>query len=71
MVSAPVGTKVCPRCSEAKPLEEFASDATKAGGRKSPCRSCDAARAAAYRAAHLDRERARQRLYQRERWAAR
>ncbi len=38
----------CYACRELKPADEFAIDRDKAGGRKSICRPCDRAKAAAY-----------------------
>ena len=34
----------CPRCGEAKPVSAFARDRSKASGRKSHCKACDAAK---------------------------
>ena len=51
--------KVCPRCGGTFPLEQFARDAHKPGGRKSLCKPCDRAKARAYYAAHRDRVLAR------------
>lgn len=45
----------CPRCGRDLPVEAFARDATKASGRKSACRECDAAKARAYYAANRER----------------
>lgn len=48
----PAGTRTCPGCGLALPVEAFAVDRSKRSGRKSRCRSCDCARAAGYYAAH-------------------
>ena len=37
-------TRTCPRCGKAKPVSDFARDASKASGRKSHCKACDAAK---------------------------
>jgi hypothetical protein len=41
-------TRICPRCDKRKAVTEFAPDPTKASGKKSHCRSCDAERARLY-----------------------
>jgi hypothetical protein len=49
---ASLSLKVCPRCGWSKVLDEFARDASKASGRKSACKVCDAERARRWYAAN-------------------
>jgi hypothetical protein len=49
----------CCRCGEERPLEEFARDASKASGRKSYCKPCDAARCRDYSSRNSDKVLAR------------
>jgi hypothetical protein len=45
----------CPRCGELRNIGEFALDPSKASGRKSLCKPCDAAKSRAYYAANRER----------------
>jgi hypothetical protein len=45
----------CPKCGELRVIEEFARDRSKASGRKSHCKLCDAAKARAYYEANCKR----------------
>jgi hypothetical protein len=58
---------MCPRCGESRQVTDFAPDASKASGRKSHCRSCDAATARRYYAAHREATLARMRAYRESR----
>ena len=48
--------RVCPRCGEERPLEEFAKDATKSSGFKSHCKVCDRAKSKRYYAENRERK---------------
>lgn len=50
----------CYRCSEERPVDEFAVDRSKGSGRKSICKACDNAKARRYYEANRDKVRARQ-----------
>jgi hypothetical protein len=45
----------CPRCGEVRRIEDFAVDRSKASGRKSHCKPCDAAKARCYYEANRER----------------
>lgn len=45
----------CFRCGERKPTSSFYADGSKASGRKSICKACDRAKAAAYYAENSER----------------
>jgi hypothetical protein len=47
--------RTCPRCGESCALSDFAGDASKASGRKSHCRLCDAAKSRNYYKANRER----------------
>jgi hypothetical protein len=49
-----VSVATCCRCGEERPLDKFARDASKASGRKSHCKPCDAARCRDYYARNRD-----------------
>lgn len=49
MVEAFESTKLCPRCNEEKPLGQFYSDSSKAGGFKSHCKKCFRATVSRYK----------------------
>jgi len=51
--------KKCPRCLTVKPLDAFAIDRSRASGRMSACKVCDAARSRRYYAANGDKVRDR------------
>lgn len=51
---APPGQKHCHRCSQDRPVEDFARDASKSDGLRSRCRACDARR---LKAAYWTKER--------------
>lgn len=57
--------KRCWACGQVKLLRAFPVDRSRPDGRGGRCRVCDRAKAAAYRAADLEQERARQREYKR------
>jgi hypothetical protein len=45
----------CPNCGELRKIAEFARDRSKASGRKSHCKLCDAAKAKSYYEANRER----------------
>jgi hypothetical protein len=47
--------RTCPRCGEFRKTDEFAPDPTKASGRKSHCKACDAAKSRRYYETHRER----------------
>lgn len=53
------GSKVCRRCGEAKPLDEYGVDRHKRDGRHTQCQACRRAHRAEYRAARRRRDRER------------
>ena len=66
------GTKVCTGCGYPLPRNSdyFTVDRSRLDGLTSRCRDCRTKDSAAYRAAHLDECRARQRAYMRRRAGA-
>jgi hypothetical protein len=54
--------KSCTQCHTAKPASDFAADSSRPTGIKSHCKTCDAAKARARRAANPDKYRAADRL---------
>jgi len=56
-------TKTCPGCARVLDLDQFHRDRTRKDGRRAHCRECQAARKAAYRAAHAEKVRARNAAY--------
>lgn len=55
--------KKCTKCGESKPTIEFSKDASKRDGLSCRCKACDAAQHLAYRAANLDKVRAKSAAY--------
>jgi hypothetical protein len=47
--------RTCPRCGEFRKTDEFAPDPSKASGRKSHCKACDAAKSRRYYEANRQR----------------
>ena len=56
-------TKVCTRCGEAKPFDQYTRDPRGKHGRRSRCRSCDSKRASAWQAANGDKHNAASKRY--------
>ena len=48
--------KICTKCGDELPIEEFARDRTRASGRKSLCKACDRAKSKAYYEANRERK---------------
>lgn len=56
-------TKICPSCTEAKPLSEFHKDRTRRDGLNPRCKECNKATVSAWQKAHLENMRANRRKY--------
>ncbi len=62
-MAKPTRPKTCPKCGEEKPLDEFSSDRSKADGKQSRCRVCQAAAQRKRRVVHPEKYKRTERKY--------
>src|SRR5258706_7763476 len=59
----PMETKYCPKCDEVKPLDTFPKNKSRRDGFNAYCKACAMKQWRAYRTAHLEECKARDRAY--------